>query len=434
MIRYVVYWARMVACVLKGGRLYYTWMGSLLVLILLGAWSYSHDVVDGLIRTNMTDEVSWGIGIANFVFCVGLAASALLLIVPAYVYKRHDAKEVVLFGELLAVVAVVLCLLFIITDIGRPERLWHLFPGIGKLNWPSSMLAWDVVVYTGYLVINLHIPGYLLYKQYMRQKPNPYFYLPFVFISMFWAVTHYTVTGFLLSGLGGRPFWASPILAPRFLVSVGCTAPAVLLIILTVVRRHTHFKVQESVFDYLKKVLRFSAPLNLFLLGCELFSQFYSGARTPAAHYLWVGLNGKHGLNPLIWTALVLNLATTLVWITPRFRKNHRVVIATAALTMLGIWLEKGVGLVIPAFIPTPLGEVVEYWPNFGEILVSVGLAALGAFVFTAIAKVTIAIQTGTLAVHGGESTPRLPAAPGSVPGSGFPPASVRTPESEGAA
>ena len=398
MIRYLVYWLRMVGCVLKGGRAYYIWMGSLLVFILIGGVTWAHDISEGLVATNMTDEVSWGIGIANFVFCVGLAASALLLIVPAYVYKRHDVKEVVLLGELLAVVAVVLCLLFIITDIGRPERLWHLMPPVGKLNMPSSMLAWDVVVYSGYLIINLHIPGYLLYKRYLRQKPKPLFYLPFVFLSMFWAITHYTVTAFLLSGLGSRPFWASPILAPRFLVAVGCSAPSIMLIILTVVRRYTPMPVKDSVFDYLKRVLRVSVPLNVFLLGCELFSQFYSGARTPAAHYLWVGLNGHHGLNALIWTALVFNLMASTIWLTPKLRNNPRVIIGGAFLTIGGIWLEKGVGLVFPAFIPTPLGEVVEYSPNFGEILLSLGLAALGAFVFTAMAKIMIAIQTGSLA------------------------------------
>jgi len=398
MTRYILYILKMVRCAVTGGRTYYLWLGFLLLLVAMGGISWSHDLRDGLIVTNMTDSVSWGIGIANFVYFVGVAAGAAVLVVPAYAYVRHDIKEVVLLGELLAVAAVTTCLLFIVTDVGRPERLWHLIPGPGILNLPSSLLSWDVVVFNGYLALNLYIPGYLLFKRYMGQKALPIAYMPFVFISMIWALSIHTVTAFLLSGLGSRPFWNTPILAPRFLISAGASGPAILAIILEVVRRNTKLYVQDSVFDYFKYVLRITMPINLFLVGCECFGEFYTGTlHADAAHYLYFGLHGHNVLPKYIWTAIFLNVAATTVFLTPKLRRRNAVFYSACVATIVGVWIEKGMGLIFPGFTPNPLGEVIEYSPNAGEIFLNIGVVAFGALLFTLMAKVAIAIQTGEL-------------------------------------
>ena len=333
----------------------------------------------------------------------------MLLVVPAYVYHRTDVKEVVLIGEILAVVAVVMCLLFIIADMGRPDRLWHLTPGVGKLNIPSSLLSWDVVVFSGYLVLNLHIPGYLLYKRYRGEPPKPLFYLPLVFLSMLWAVSIHTVTAFLLSGLGSRHFWNTAILAPRFLISAGASGPALLILLFWVIRERTDLKIKDSVFEYLKAVLRITMPVNLFLQGCDVFIEFYTGTLHAAgARYLYFGI-GPHTMLPkFIWTAIAFDITATVIFLAPKLRDNIRVLHVACVLTIVGIWTEKGLGLIFPGFTPSPLGEIVEYTPNAAELFVCFGILALGAFAFTAMAKVAIAIQTGSLRLH--------PAAPAPAP------------------
>lgn len=407
MIAFLKYWVRVLRCVAVGSRTYYAWMGGLLVVLALGVVSWWHHITEGLSVTNMSDQVSWGIGIANFVYFVGVAAAAVLLVVPAYVYHRKDVKEVVLLGEILAVIAVVMCLLFIVTDIGRPERLWHLMPGVGRLNLPSSLLAWDVIVFSGYLLLNLHIPGYLLYKRYRGQLPRPLSYLPFVFISMFWAVSIHTVTAFLLSGLGSRHFWNTAILAPRFLISAGASGPALLILIFTIIRWRTPLQIQDSVFDYLKRILRITMPVNLFLLGCDVFAEFYTGTlHSSAARYLYLGI-GKHTMLPkFIWTAIAFDLIATAVFLVPKLRDRPRVLHVACGLTIVGIWTEKGMGLIFPGFTPSPLGEIVEYAPNATELFVNFGVVALGALAFTAMAKVVIAIQTAELRLPGSDRAP----------------------------
>jgi len=207
--------ARMLWRAVDGTWRFYAWMTMLSALALVGANAWAHQVSSGLGTTGMSDHVSWGLYIANFTFGVGLAAGAVMMVIPAYLYDDEDMHDVVIFGELLAIAAIVVCLLFITVDLGRPDRFWHIIPGLGRFNWPVSMLTWDVLVLNGYLLINLHITGYLVYMRFLGRKPNPRWYLPFVFLSIGWAISIHTVTAFLYSGLGGRPFWNSALLAPR---------------------------------------------------------------------------------------------------------------------------------------------------------------------------------------------------------------------------
>ena len=211
-----------------GSALFYIWMSLLTAVALVGANSWAHQVVDGMgPSTAMTDHVSWGLYIANFTFMVGVAAGAVMMVIPAYLYGDDQMHDVVIVGELLAIAAIVMCLLFVTVDLGRPDRFWHLIPLIGRFHWPMSMLTWDVIVLNIYLLLNLHICGYILYIRFLGGRPNPKWYVPFVFISIVWAISIHTVTAFLYCGLGGRPFWNSALLAPRFIASAFVSGPAI---------------------------------------------------------------------------------------------------------------------------------------------------------------------------------------------------------------
>ncbi|OGQ07517.1 MAG: hypothetical protein A3G32_01170 [Deltaproteobacteria bacterium RIFCSPLOWO2_12_FULL_40_28] len=399
MKNYLIYWQRMVACSLKGSVWYRLWLLFLTAFVLWGAFNYYHHLKYGLITTNMSDAVSWGIGIANFVFFVGIAATAVILVFPAYIFKREDLKSVVIIGELLAFIAIMMCLLFIFTDIGHPERFWHLLPVIGRLNIPNSLLAWDVIVFNVYLVLNLHIPGYLLYQKYRGKPAKKIFYLPLTWISIFFAISIHTVTAFLLVGLGARYFWNTSILAPRFLISAFASGPALLIIIFLVLSHFTTLKIQSSIIDYLRKVMMVTLPVNLFLFLCEFFKEIYPNTlHAASAQYLFFGLDGHNMLTKWIWSAVFMNCVATVLILIPKWSKQNKILIACCVLTIVGIWIEKGMGLIFPGFIPTPLGEIVEYSPNLGEIAVSLGVTALGALIFTLMTKAAVWVLTDKLA------------------------------------
>lgn len=397
---YLIYWGKLVKFSFTGGKRYFAWMFILSSLVVAGVIAYSQQVKYGLVATNMTDFVSWGAYIANFTFLVGVAAAAVLLVVPTYMYHREDVKEVVLVGELLAVSAIIMCLLFIMVDLGRPDRFWHLLPLWGNLNLPMSVLAWDVVVLNGYLLLNLHVPGYLLWMKYQGKEPAKNLYLPFVFLSIVWAVSIHTVTAFLYSGLGGRPFWNSAILAPRFLVSAFASGPALMILIFEVIRRYTKYEVKQSVTDLLKNIIKWVLPINLFFLGCEVFIEFYTGSlHAASAYYLFFGLDGHNMLVPYIWTAVLFSCTAATIFAVPKLRNRPVLVWIASIITVLGVWIEKGMGLIIPGFIPSSLGDLVEYTPSIVEFFVCLGIWALGALIFTLLARVALGIQTGELRI-----------------------------------
>lgn len=375
---------------------YHAWMLFLTVIALLGLNAYCKQIVHGLATTGMTDQVSWGLYIANFTFLVGMAAAAVMLVIPVYVYRNQKLHDLVIFGELLAVAAIIMCLLFVTVDLGRPDRFIHLFQ---RFNFPISMLTWDVVVLNGYLLLNLHITGYLIYCAYMRRKPGWKFYLPFVFVAIAWAISIHTVTAFLYVGLGGRAFWNSAIIAPRFLASAFAAGPAFIILTLQVIRMVSPYKIKDDALQLLRNILTIALTINMFLLGCELFTEFYTdSAHMVSTIYLYFGLHGYNALVPWIWTAIGLNTAALILLYLPLSRSL--VVLNVACLfTVVGIWIEKGMGLIIPAFIPTPIGEMVEYSPTLNEILICLGIWAFGLLLYTIMVRISIPVLSGRMAV-----------------------------------
>ncbi|MBM4278257.1 MAG: polysulfide reductase [Deltaproteobacteria bacterium] len=382
--------------VTRGGKIYYAWCFSLLAIIVVGFIFYWKQHEMGLIETNMTDQVSWGLYIANFTYLVGMAAAAVLLVIPSYIYQFKPIKEIVVLGELFAASCMVMAILFVMVDLGRLDRFWHMLPFIGSMNFPASLLAWDVLALNGYLFLNLFIPIYLLVKSYYGKKPNWKFILPFILLSIPWAVGIHTVTAFLYNGLAARPFWNASILAPRFLASAFCSGPAIIIVIFQIIRKVSAIKIEDGALFKVAELIAYAMFLNLFLLGAEIFKEYYSGTVHMASFkYLFEGLHHHNELVPWIWAAMAMNVTAFILFLIPSTRERLSTLNLGCLLIIVGVWIEKGPGFVIPGFVPDPLGEIHEYVPNLVELMVSFGIWALGLLIFTLLMKVAIPIETG---------------------------------------
>lgn len=390
--------ARSLSLATDGSLGFYAWMTLLTAIALVGANAWANQVADGMITTNMTDHVSWGLYIANFTFCVGLAAGGVMMVIPAYLYNDEEMHKVVVVGEAVAIAAIVMCTLSVLVDLGRPDRFWHLIPGIGRFNWPMSMLTWDMLVLNGYLLINMHIVGYLLYMRYLGRTPSPRWYVPFVFLSIIWAISIHTVTAFLYCGLGGRPFWNTALLAPRFLASAFVSGPAFIILVMRVIRITTNYDPHPGPAKTLIQIIRVAMIVNLIMLASELFTLFYTGGvHLASAKYLYLGSHGHYGLVPWIWTSIAFNIIGAILFLSPKALERGSVRIIACLLCIVGIWIEKGMGLIVPGFIPSTLHEIVEYTPSLVEWKVTAGIWAFGMMILTVTVRLIINVYSGQL-------------------------------------
>jgi molybdopterin-containing oxidoreductase family membrane subunit len=251
-------------------------------------------------------------------------------------------------------------------------------------------------VLNGYLLLNVHICGYLLYCRYRGRKPSKWFYIPFVFVAIGWAVSIHTVTAFLYVGLGGRPFWNSSIVGPRFIASAFTAGPALIILALQIIRHITAYHITDRALLTLRSIVQVSMLINVFLLVNEVFKEFYTGNSEASSQYLYVGLHGYHALVPWIWTAISFNLVAMFLLVLPVSR-SLKWLNLTCVLCIAGIWIEKGMGLVIPGFIPTPLGQMVEYSPSLNETLICLGIWAFGLLCYTVFLRMSVPILQGRL-------------------------------------
>jgi molybdopterin-containing oxidoreductase family membrane subunit len=388
--------------VMRGNQAYWLWLGLLGVLILSGALAYAAQVSTGLGLTAMRDQVSWGFYIGNFTFLVGVAAAAVILVIPAYVYDWKPIREIVIYGELLAISAITMCLMFVLVDIGRPDRFWHLIPPFGHLNFPSSILAWDVLVLNLYFLLNFVVATHILYRAFHGKPYIRQLVAPLVLLSVPMAVGIHTVTAFLYNGLAARPYWNSSILAPQFLASAFCSGPAILLVVLQLLRRFTHFEIRDEAIWKIAELMAYAMFLNLFLHGAEAFKEFYSNTQNLLfTRYWYLGLGAHHTLVPFAWTAVTLNLLAFGLFISPATRHNWVTLNIGCLATYAGVYIEKGMGLIIPGLTPDALGEIYVYYPTMTELRVAAGIFAVGFLLFTLMLKVAVPISLGEFQGNG---------------------------------
>jgi Ni/Fe-hydrogenase subunit HybB-like protein len=379
--------------IIQGSKRYYLWLAFLFTLIIVGCTGYIEQLKQGLLVTNMRDPISWAFYIGNFTFLVGVAAAAIMLVIPAYIYNWKPLKEVVIFGELLAISAVIMCILFVIVDVGNPLRLWHMIPLIGKLNMPSSLLAWDSAVLTLYFFLNIVVVSYLLYTLFYKRDYNKRWLTPLILLSIPVAIGIHTVTAFLYNGFAGRPYWNSALLAPKFLASAFCSGPAVLLILFQILKKTTTFEIKNEAIWKIAELMAYAMFLNLFFFLAEVFKEVYSDTEHLVhLKYLFIGVGENRDMVMYGWFSLIISFIAFLLFLIPATRKNPITLNMGAILIWFGVYIEKGIALLIPGFTPDSLGQIYIYRPSLVELKVSMGIFAIGFLIFTFMTKIAIAI------------------------------------------
>jgi len=378
---------------LSGERRYWTWITFLIVLIGVGFSFYLRQLDYGLGITGMSRNVTWALYIAQFTFLVGVAASAVMLVLPYYLHNYKAFGKITILGEFLAVSAVLMCLTFIIVDLGQPARAFNvlLYPT------PSSILFWDMIVLNGYLLLNILI-GWTVLSSERKSIPPPDWVKPLIYISIPWAISIHTVTAFIYAGLPGRSFWLTALMAPRFLASAFASGPALLILLCFILRKVSRFDAGKESVQTLAKIVTYALVISVFFVFMEIFTVFYSQIPEHMRHfqYLFVGLEGHQGLVPWMWAAVLLAGVALLLLLNPRTRRNETLLTIACAAVFISLWIDKGLGLVVTGFIPSPLEKITEYSPTTPEVLITLGVWAMGLLVLTILYKVALSVKEET--------------------------------------
>lgn len=379
---------------LVGDRRYWSWITLLGACMAIGLGAYIHQFMVGLGVTGMSRDVVWGFYIAQFTFMVGVAASAVMVVLPYYLHNYKAFGKITILGEFLAIGAVVMCMLFIFVDMGRPTRVINVM----LHPTPNSLMFWDMTVLSGYLLINLLISLVTLDSE-RKQVAPPKWIKPVIYLSIPWAISIHTVTAFLYSGLSARPFWMTAVLAPRFLASAFASGPALLILLCLTLRRFAKYNVGSEPIQKLALICTYGMVINVFLVAMELFTAIYSNIPEHVMHfqYLFLGIDGKNALVPFMWASQVLAIVALVMLINPKTRSNERTLLWACITVFASIWIDKGLGMVVAGFVPSTLGHVTEYMPSATELMISLGILALGCFIVTVLFKITLSVRAQTL-------------------------------------
>ncbi|MHC4504525.1 MAG: NrfD/PsrC family molybdoenzyme membrane anchor subunit [Planctomycetota bacterium] len=375
----------------RGGRAYYAWLVCLGVLIWIGAAGFQEQLLHGHIVSNMRDPVPWGLFIGTYAFLVGVAAAAMALAVPGYVYHWKPIKDIVVLGEIIAISAVIMAILFVMADLGRPERFWHLLPIVGKPNIPYSMIGMNVLILNGYLVLNLVLVFYFLYCSYADRPYNKPFFMTLMLLSIPAAISIHTTTAFIFNVLPARPYWNSAILVPRFIATALCAGPALMVLAFQVLRKSANINIRDEALQKIAEMMVIVLFVNLLLFFAEVVTEFRSAtAHTVHMQYYFTGLEGHVDLVGWSWFGASCNVLAFLLLLIPRTRRNPITMNLGCVLVFIGVFIEKGIGLVLPGFTPGVLGDFYEYYPSRQELMICVGIVGAGTLVFTLLSKAAI--------------------------------------------
>jgi Ni/Fe-hydrogenase subunit HybB-like protein len=382
---------------LIGSKKYWAWIFFLGALIISGSYYYLQQFSYGLGLTGLSRDVSWGLYIGQFTFLVGVAASAVMLVIPYYLHDYKKFGKIVILGEFLAISAVLMCMLFIMADMGQPMR----FMNIMLHPTPNSVMFWDFIVLAGYLVINLLV-GWVTLGADRKSVAPPKWIKFFIYLSIPWAISIHTVTAFLYAGLPGRHFWLSAIMAARFLASAFAGGPALLIILALIVRKLTKFDPGKEPIQALGKIVTYAMFANVFFLALEFFTAFYSNipGHMESFIYLYKGLEGHTELVRLMWVSSIFAGVSLLMLLIPGMRKREGTLALACVLLFISLWIDKGFGLIIGGFVPNMLNEIRTYWPTRQESIITLGIWAIGFLVLTMLYKIAISVREETVGIE----------------------------------
>ncbi|MCL5270262.1 MAG: polysulfide reductase NrfD [bacterium] len=375
---------------LTGKPRYWVWIACLAAAAGAGVFTWAYQLSSDSESTGLGRDVPWGAFIANYTFMVGVAASAVMVVLPYYLHDYKRFGRITVLGEFIAVAAVAVAILFIMADLGQPQRALNL----ALHPTPGSPFFWNMVLLNGYLLLNLAL-GWLGLDAERNHIPASKWVRIVSIFSIPWAVSIHTLTSFVYAGLIAHPFWNTAIMGPRFLASAFAAGPALLILLCMLVRRVSRFDPGREAIQKVATIVCYAMIVDIFFILMEFFSAFYGGSaeHTASLRYLWIGLDGHRMMVPLMWTSAVLGVSGVVILLVPALRRTEGWLALACGAIFIATWIDKGMGLIVGGFAVSPMGRINDYVPTLSEIIISIGIYAAGALILTVLYKIAVAVK-----------------------------------------
>lgn len=374
----------------RSGKVYWAWMAFLLLMIVVGCTAYGYQMYNGFQVTGMSRDISWGLYIGHLTFFVGVAAGGVMIVLPYYFHNVKEYGRITVVGEFLAIGALIMALLFVVVDVGAPFKILNVW-----LYWtPQSMLCWDSLVIPLYLLLNI-VVGYQVLQAENKGVHYKKWVKALAMISVPVAFSIHIVTAFLYAGLPSRHYFLSAVLPAKFLAGAFATGPALIILICLLLKRLIGFDAGQKAMRMLATTTIYAFIVLLIMLGSEFFTAYYSNvpAHKIALSYLFFGYHGHNEFVPFMivfWIATILALVLLLP---TKYRYNPATMGIGAAAIFLALYIEKGLTFVIGGLAENPFGHIISYVPGFAEILVIIGVYAIGLFILSLLFKMIVVVK-----------------------------------------
>jgi molybdopterin-containing oxidoreductase family membrane subunit len=378
------------------------------------AFAWITQLRTGLVVTGLGDipgGVPWGIYIVGFVYFAGIAAVGTTIASTIRLFQLKRYIPLARIAEVTSVFALLMALLCIVADLGRPDRLFNLVRYYPQ-RLASSPLVWDVTaisIYAVFAVTYLYIEmredlaklaekGRLkwLYKLLLpAYEPGERERIVRV---VRWAsilnfplmVIVETVVGWIFGLMVGRPGWYSAIMGPYFVAGAVLSGLAFVVVIAAIYR--TLYDWQEhiapTVFKGIGKLLAWVSLVYIYFLLTEFMTVKFSGPiQEFKVSVAWTNLEYAW----LYWLQIAaLVIACVLFFanvVFPQVLKIWTTVLASI-IVVVALWVTRFL-IIVPSlaqpYLPYPTGS---YTPTWVEWSIVGGTFALLIFLFLLFTKV----------------------------------------------
>ena len=375
--------------------LYPTWMVIVGLLALGGLVGWIVQLVQGLVVTDMRNVTVWGLYIVGFMFFVGLSAGGLIVSSASKVFGMTRFDSIAKVATFVSFTCVVAAAVFIVPDMGRPERIWHMVvhPNL------QSPLIWDVVIIGVYGALSATYLWMML--QADRGKVSQEALRKMAFVALPAAILVHSITAWIFGLQISQPFWNSALLAPLFISSALVSGTALVIGVVLWLRRIGYLEFDNSRLRSIGGLLAVFILVDLFFLFSEIITQAYPQA-AEGIEPLELLITDVGA--PMFWMEVLLGGVFAIYLLLSRRTREHGGWVGLAAgLAILGIFFKRfnllmaGFRLPLvsePTVVTGPvtpnsntllqtIEEGLGYFPSFLEWGVFIGVIAVAALILT---------------------------------------------------